>query len=519
LLDRKISHHYFWGVNLELLSPPIRFCRREISFWACLSAIFIAVNLLTGTRFPTVWQDESLYTDPAANAYFGHGFTSSAFPAQPYGTFWAGNVPLPEFLLTAWFHIFGFSLLSARAMNYLLITVTMWVLWIGFKKSGLIRTTAFGLGAAFVMLCTAGITMNYRSARPDCVPILVASLAFLAFTVSSGVRRRFFLLLLGFFFPWAGLQLAVFAGIFALIFLIFTRGRHLGDFLFLGMGVALGAGALVVFFAAHGVLHNFIAGVVQYNDIGVPHKSLFQRVTGLPRTLLEDKTQTGCAVVALGWLGLKHFGKIDGPTKWLRFAAVAWVFVPAAMGTLAKFPVYYAWMTIIPLVICLASCLEQGWQTNGTRRYCRLAMALLAVCVSIGLPLKLAVTALRWHSRDYAAVQNYVNPWLGHSQWFFTDNVAYFAVKSPTNVVVLKSYLETITPEEKSRIRIAVIRPQSAADLPQLLGGSWKPVAPPLVSQWNATRDSNPIIRKAARRMIKSAQDEDWQIGIFERSL
>ena len=153
------------------------------------------------------------------------------------------------------------------------------------------------------------------------------------------------------------------------------------------------------------------------------------------------------------------------------------------------------------------------------RTCCLATVVVLAVAISTGLPLKLLVTALRWQSRDYAAMESYVRPSLADSQWFYADNVAYFAIKNSTNVVVLKPYLETITPEEKSRILVAVVDPRGAEDLPRLLGGNWKPVAPPLVSQWEATQASSPTIRNIARHLIHNAQDTDWQISIYKRDI
>src|SRR5208283_4115822 len=118
-------------------------------------------------------------TDPGANYYFGHGFTSSAWSAQPYGQFWAGNVPLHPWALAHWFHVFGFSLASARAMNYALITAAAVVLWLAFRRIELIKTNGFGILAVVIILCCSGITMSYRSARPDCIGIFAAALVFL----------------------------------------------------------------------------------------------------------------------------------------------------------------------------------------------------------------------------------------------------------------------------------------------------------------------------------------------------
>src|SRR5258708_31606661 len=79
--------------------------RAELCGLLLLLSIFLAVNLATASRYPSVWMDETLYTDPAVNLLFGHGFTSTAWPAQPRDHWWAGNVPLHEFLLYGWMKV------------------------------------------------------------------------------------------------------------------------------------------------------------------------------------------------------------------------------------------------------------------------------------------------------------------------------------------------------------------------------------------------------------------------------
>src|ERR1700733_10639900 len=76
---------------------------------------FLCLNLASGVRYPFVWTDEVMYADPAVNLYLGHGFTSSAWYAQPADAFWAGNVPLHSALLYLWLKLFGFSILAVRS--------------------------------------------------------------------------------------------------------------------------------------------------------------------------------------------------------------------------------------------------------------------------------------------------------------------------------------------------------------------------------------------------------------------
>src|SRR2546422_11523965 len=104
---------------------------RRVETWRVIGLLFcfLLLNLLTSTRYPYVWIDEVMYSDPAVNLYLGNGFTSSAWYAQPSTEFWAGNVPLHTLLLYLWLKLFGFSILSVRSLNCVYMTACCWLLW------------------------------------------------------------------------------------------------------------------------------------------------------------------------------------------------------------------------------------------------------------------------------------------------------------------------------------------------------------------------------------------------------
>src|SRR2546428_3368047 len=93
---------------------------RRLETWCVIGLLlaFLVVNLLTSTRYPYVWIDEVMYSDPAVNLYLGNGLTSTAWYVQSSHEFCAGNVPLHSLLLYLWLKLFGFSILAARRLNY-----------------------------------------------------------------------------------------------------------------------------------------------------------------------------------------------------------------------------------------------------------------------------------------------------------------------------------------------------------------------------------------------------------------
>src|SRR4051794_23262087 len=83
--------------------------RAEFLILAAMLAVFLAVNLATAGRAPVVWTDEVMFTDAAANAALGHGFTSTAWPFQRADATWGGNAPLHAWLLVPWLKVWGFN--------------------------------------------------------------------------------------------------------------------------------------------------------------------------------------------------------------------------------------------------------------------------------------------------------------------------------------------------------------------------------------------------------------------------
>lgn len=108
------------SVNKKIRHHP---STKEVLLILFLFAAFLAVNLLTSTRFPVPWYDEIQFVDPAANLYFRNSFTSTAYGWERAHDLHAHH-PLYSLLLAQWFKITGFGLAQARALNYVLVILT-----------------------------------------------------------------------------------------------------------------------------------------------------------------------------------------------------------------------------------------------------------------------------------------------------------------------------------------------------------------------------------------------------------
>ena len=179
---------------------------------------FLAANLGTSSRSPVIWQDEVMFTDPAANLYFGQGFTTSAW-FQSRDTLFAGNSPLYSLCLYPWIRVFGFDVVSVRGLNYGLILAVAAVCLLALDRLGLVRSTVPRLVFALLVLCGDGVTYSYRSGRYDCLGMLLVSGLFLTLTLRPcGAEWPACSLLAA--CPWAGLQLLPYLALLGLLVLV-----------------------------------------------------------------------------------------------------------------------------------------------------------------------------------------------------------------------------------------------------------------------------------------------------------
>lgn len=432
--------------------------RRESITVLFLIATVFAINLLTGGRFPCVWMDEVQHTDPAANLYLGSGFTSSAWYVQTSDKFWAGSVPLHQGLLFLWMKVFGFNLLAVRAMNYALVAAATVLMWVAIRRHALVSSAGGRILFVALMLLGYGPSICARAGRYDGITILLTASAACAFAI-PGTRSRLAILAgLGFLFPLAGLQLAAFAAVFSALLLLFTGWKWFRECAVLGLGIALGGGALWAFYSSHGVWQDFVATVrysIRVVDGSIPKDpSLFALL--LPALLLT------------GWLQLRDELRLRLP---LTFGVVAAIGIPVGMKLVGRFPTYYSWMAYVPLAVGVSAAAAENFTRFKLPLRLGLILLLALPCVA-GLPIQLGSTIYFWQERDYARVEKLVTDSIRPGEWVYCDPEPYYAVKKRAARTFLNCY-EAITPEENARITVVIVRPHHAPDAIARFGGNW----------------------------------------------
>jgi hypothetical protein len=173
---------------------------------AAFALLLLGFNLCSAKLYPTSWGDEVMFVDPAINFVQGKGFTSTAWWQSKELT-WNCNVPLYAFALIPWIKSFGQGLVQIRAFNYTLASLALFVFWLGVKRQNWIRSAPARVGMVVTAFLSFPLCFVYRTARPDCLGMLICTSALLAWSWKSHDAKYTCLFLAGFLSPAAGLQL------------------------------------------------------------------------------------------------------------------------------------------------------------------------------------------------------------------------------------------------------------------------------------------------------------------------
>lgn len=459
----------------ETASTSFKYFQRELLILSGLLLFFWLFNLAIYSRFPIVWMDEAAYTDPSANLYLGNGFTSSMWYAQTKDEFWAGNVPLHQFLLYGWMRLFGFSLLTVRSFNYVIITAAVMVLWLAVIRLNLVSSGWSRVSLIFIVLFGYGVSLNYRSGRPDSITIFLAAAALFAFSIRSTRLRCILLLCLGALFPIAGLQLLPYTVIICFLLFIFLGKSSLKESVSLITGIILGVAFLYILYQANGVWDGFIASILPHTSADAKSSSnviasFLKKLTGP-----NFSRDPSLPILFISGVALTIYQAKNGSFRLrspLGFGVTSSILVPLVMFVAGKFATYYSWMALIPLAIGICSALS-SIKFNWKNSLHSLAISFIIFACLIGFPFQAAVAFSDWGARDHEVVESLVAKNVKSSDWVYCDFAAYFAVKTKAEIAFSPFYLGLLTPEEKSKISVLIIDPNRLQEITEQVGGKW----------------------------------------------
>lgn len=435
-----------------------RASRGRLLLLACaLLAVFVAVNLATITRFPIVWQDEVMFTEPAANLALRGAYVSRVWYFDAEQDLWAGNAPLYTLLLAGWLKVFGLSIFAVRAFGFLqAVAGVALAAWAAHRAKLLPGGAVIAFGA--IVLLGYGMGINLRAGRYDGLGLLLCGLVALAATMRDRRRRALALVLAGLPVAAVGTQLVVFLVVACAAAVPAFGWRALRIGVPLGVGVAAGGAVLLALLAHFGMLVHFLEHSGRLRGIGGGRLPKDPSLTLLVLTL-------PFVAVALGRATLR-----ESAPRWLLLLAVG---IAAALVLLGHFPNYYAWMAAAPLVV-----LALRARASATA-WIRWPIDLLLVAAAlVGLPLQLAALALG-PDRDYARVDRFVAATLRPDDVAVVDASAWYAAWPRAAKVYTTDYdLDgtIMSPADRRRVSVLVVVPGPQPAFARY-PGNWRRVA------------------------------------------
>jgi hypothetical protein len=458
-------------MNPEHPSPPAPATISRAECWrvGLLLVAFLVVNVLTATRYPFVWIDEVMYSDPAVNLLLGHGFTSSAWYAQTSDEFWAGNVPLHSALLYLWIKLFGFSITAVRSVNFVYVAAAALLIWRASARLGLVATARARLAFLGLLLGGYSLIFSYRSGRYDALGMVWVAALFYMHSLEGRRWRVAGCFALGLLIPWTGLQLLPLLAVGSALLLVFAGWRMLPQLLAAGAGTAAGLGALVWSFKLHGVWEAFLGSFRQQASVGffgMLASGQFRHSNLLPKDFSFWPVVALALLLAAWRLRQRRF-------RWrspLGFGLVYSVALTLALLAGGKFPTYYGWMTYVPLCLCVCATLST---TSFPMWLRRASGGMLAIAVAVGAGPHLVVAAYDWRDRDYETVRSLVRENVTNADWLYGDHVVYYAAKPVAARVFMPVYLPAMLDAEKQRLSVLVIAPDSLDEVTNAVGGDW----------------------------------------------
>lgn len=436
-----------------------------------LLSLFLAANVFTAPKSPTVWLDEVAYSDPSVNFVLNGNFTSTAWGAQGPNEVWAGNVPLHQLLLIGWLELFGVSPTSVRSINFVFVIVGVLLLWFLMRKKDL-SPPILRLATVALLLCGQGISFSYRSGRPDMIGFLLVCAGAAALLLKGRVRYGL-LACIGALIPWAGLQLLPYAALLCGCIIFWDRKLFLRTSLSVAGGGIVGTGGLTLFYKLNSVWDDFLQSVA-------PHTAASRSVNIIDgfQIYVQDISYLILLLASVLFLIYNTAkSKFDNISSFFLYGLTVGVLAPVILYSLGKYPQYYTWMAYLPLVV--GGCIQASF-ISWSQWKPWIGIGLLGFAC-VWLPARVGVTILQWETRSYEPIESLAKNTISEEDTVYASNQAYYGAKKNASVVYLPGSLSGRRSEdekiERAPIDKVIIDPRQSEKLLPELGGEWRKLA------------------------------------------
>jgi hypothetical protein len=442
------------------------------SLWLALMLAAYALLSLVSLRWYPVFVDEPGYADPAASLLLGQGFTSGAWYAQGYESFWAGNVPLHQFLLFFWMKVFGFSQVAVRSINIPYVVMGVLLFHATVRRLGIITSPGWRLAFVGLMLCSHAGSIWISLGRTDAICVALAGLFAFGLSLQRVRLRMMVVLVAGMFAPWAGIQLAVVLGFAGTMMLVFFRKRFGREILSLAVGGIIGTASLLALYLSNGVLGEFIQSVLPHSPIGLAERTVIPPpVEGLKHRIggFTDYSLL-CLLVSSAVAGLALLRRREA-LPWLLGGASALGGIPAVLALTGVFPMYYAWFAFIPGAAILLAIIERGWIGNKAVRV--LVLLVLTCACLIGFPRVWFMGFLYRADEANRLAEEFVSSALQSGDTVLVQPIAWYGAKRTAARVYHGFRAPNLTADEVARLNVVISSPPFFKAQGSIIGSNW----------------------------------------------
>ena len=490
----------------EIDAPSKTSSKRECLGMGLILLVFLSISLFVAARTPTVHTDEPVFADPAANLYYGSGFTSTMWGEDRH-ELWCSQPPLYTGLLYVFFKAFGFGLYQARAANDLFAAAGGILIWAGLRRSRFIQSPGYRLLALALVLSGSCSALTFRMIRYDVVMFLVSALVFFAWCQPAHCRARYlWVVLAGILCPWTGVPVLPYVALVLLIQLAVFRSQNIGLTVCVGAGFAIGTGLLLLYYQHFGVLDHFLKFVhgATHNDnslMPLPkpslktiifgqrlgEESLLTSFFGNPFVIENMKTMCDYSAVLLFLLfvplGLEAWLGLSGRNcKFIPFVALTTLVIPPVIQLAGHYWSDYRWMTYIPLAIAVPRLLElaEGWTVSTVVR--RAVFAILGLSLFLGVPFRSLWALPDWSARSVRPLKSVAAQVVKSNDVVICNFKAYFAVRPHAQLVYCSGLsamgeLRFAKDLPTNEVSLLCLFPTNLPAVVPVVGGKWKQVS------------------------------------------
>jgi hypothetical protein len=387
-----------------------------------------------------------------------------------------------------------------------------------------------------------GMSFAYRCSRPDTIGVVCLLLLLLSFTIERRAVRAFSIAFFSAVSVWIGLQVALFAGFAGAVAWLVFRRPSLRELFLIASSMTLSAGLLLLFFRWQGVLPNFLLLTVGIlgKHYAHAHVSLSAKISKILSNSfiseIDDFTIT-VLILGLGLLITVYWKLLNSFVRRVVICCgILILATPVLFNVIGHFAFYYSWVRFLPATFAFFAVWSALTQSSSEGESSRLrglssvSAITLGVAMAVGLPMRLALTAMTARVVPRSEIQNTIAAHVCSDDVVLCDYAYFLEAKRVTRSVYDRLCSPVLSPlfipgrdlsaEQKRAVSVLIIRPDEQKPLTDYFGGVWTAESPPFGDTFDpGWLGRLPVVGKRFEHYLNQRQTERYQLQIFRRRI